>query len=29
VFAKLGVERRTQAVLRAAELGLVRPRVRM
>jgi LuxR family maltose regulon positive regulatory protein len=29
VFAKLGVERRTQAVLRAGELGLVRPRVPM
>ena len=26
VFAKLGVERRTQAVLRAEELGLVRAR---
>jgi LuxR family maltose regulon positive regulatory protein len=29
VFAKLGVERRTQAVLRAGELGLVRPRARL
>ncbi|HVN41285.1 MAG TPA: LuxR C-terminal-related transcriptional regulator [Steroidobacteraceae bacterium] len=29
VFAKLGVDRRTQAVVRAAELGLVRPRRRL
>jgi len=29
VFAKLGVDRRTQAVVRAGELGLVRPRRRI
>jgi LuxR family maltose regulon positive regulatory protein len=29
VFAKLGVERRTQAVLRAGELGLVKSRARL